>query len=100
MFSIKQTFNVTSEVALYRDSLQVVYKGAPLVTTLYDDEKGKKIESSPFSFSGHKELGLGFDVKDGVVKGDTITILLSGYLYCSSKRIPIDTINVIINRDF
>lgn len=100
MFSIKQIFNVTSEVTVDRDSLQVIYRNVPLTTTLYDDENGKKIESFPFIFSGHKELLLGFDVKQKVVKGDTIAILPSGYLYCSSKRVSIDTINVIINRDF
>ncbi len=99
LFYFDQSYNLTNEVSIYHDSLKVIY-GSELVTTKLFDENGKDVKSSPFTFNGKRKIMISFEIRTGVSKGDTITVLPSGYLYCLSERIQIDTINVIINRDF
>jgi hypothetical protein len=99
LFYFDQSYDLSKEVSIFHDSLRVLYKSEIVATKLFD-ENGKEVMFSPFNFNGKRKIMISFEIQKGVSRGDTITVLPSGYLYCSSERIQIDTINVIINRDF
>ena len=97
-FFLEQAYDLTSVVSIYHDSLRVKYKGDTIATTLYMD--GKEVKASPITFTGQRKTLTGFDLTPDAGRGDTITILTKGYIHCLSERVSIDTLNIIINRDF
>jgi len=99
LFFFDQAYDLTNVVSIYHDSLQVKYKGDTIATTLYDED-GKEVKASPITLTGQRKTLTAFEIEQGAGRGDTITILTKGYIHCLSERVSIDTLNIIINRDF
>jgi len=50
--------------------------------------------------TGEGYLKIDFEVDQTVHKGDTIKLHSQGYIYCQNKILPLDTLNLIIDKEF
>ena len=95
-FDFYQDYNLNGEIILRKDSIKVYYKKQKYSCGFIGEKNFRKKE---IKITGIGEIRTAFRIKNRIKKNDTITIIFGGYMYCNSKKINIDTINLIVPED-
>jgi len=98
IFSIYTKYQVGKEFFINTDSLTILFEGNEI--PFYHMGSGKKIEQNQIIVNSNREIQIDFEIKNGVRKGEVITILTKGYIYCENKPVELDTLNLSMEKDF
>ncbi|MGE5679237.1 MAG: hypothetical protein ACM34K_00015 [Bacillota bacterium] len=93
VFDFYQYYKIENKVKLYVDSLTIRYKGRIIPCHFVDDE------SKVIVVEGEKQIRTTFEIDDKIKRGDTITVIPDGYIYCNDKKLNLDSLQLIMTKD-
>ncbi|MDP4197242.1 MAG: hypothetical protein Q8940_19490 [Bacteroidota bacterium] len=93
VFDFYQNYKLENSVKLYVDSLTIRYKGRMIPCHFVDDE------SKVIVVEGKKQIRTAFRIDDKIKKGDTITVIPDGYIYCNDNKLNLDSLQLIMTED-
>ena len=98
IFTVRQKFNVQSEIYINIDSLKISYNHKPVAYdhTLRDSKSAK----GNFKIENRKSLDFSFNLDESVFEGDTIIVYGEGYIRCNNELLALDSLVYSFRNNF
>src|SRR5687767_2873220 len=95
-FDFYQDYDFNEPVTFYSDSIKAYWKDQTFPLTFIAQSPGNQ---ESLTIKGKGGIRTAFHIQQRVKKGDTITVVPNGYIYCNKRKVNLDTLELIINED-
>jgi len=93
-FIINQEFQLTEEISVLFDSLNIKYKGSSINFDVFDALNKKNIKDREISINGVNTINI--KIPDNLERGDTLFVQMKGYMMCEGASVYDNEIVVIL----
>jgi hypothetical protein len=93
-YIINQEFQLTKEISIFFDSLNIKHKGSPVMFDIFDAQKKSIITEREISVNGKEIINL--KISDNFESGDTLLLQMKGYIICEGASVYDNEIVVIL----
>lgn len=93
-YIINQEFQLTKEILVYFDSLNIKYKGSPVIFDVFDAQKKSNITDREISIN-EKEI-INIKIPYNFETGDTLLLKMKGYISCEGASVYDNEILVLL----
>ena len=95
-FDFYQTCDFNGPVTFYADSIKAYWKNQTLPLRFIGEDVSNRKQ---ITIQGKTEFRTAFYIDQDVKKGDTITVVPRGYMYCGNHKVDLDTLTLITTVD-